>query len=90
VEFRCRVGHIFSADALLEEHTSTQERKLYEAILALDEGARLAELIATSSADGREEFSKEAEQLRAYSAAIRAMVEERITPSSAPAAGHQT
>ena len=28
---------------LLNEHTSTQERKLYECILALDEGADLAE-----------------------------------------------
>src|SRR5262249_40609895 len=48
LEFRCRVGHGFSLRTLLEEHTSTQERRLYEAIVALEEGADLADRVAST------------------------------------------
>jgi two-component system, chemotaxis family, protein-glutamate methylesterase/glutaminase len=83
VEFRCRVGHTFSPDALLEEHTSTQECKLYEAIVALEEGASLAEFMAgRSQGEQREEFVKEAEQLRQHVAEIRMMIEKRIMSTS--------
>jgi two-component system, chemotaxis family, protein-glutamate methylesterase/glutaminase len=86
-EFRCRVGHIFSPKVLLEEHTSIQERKLYEAIVALEEGADLAEHMAkTSDAEQRNQFQIEAEQLRHHSAAIRRMIEERVIPSADPPA----
>lgn len=85
VEFRCRVGHVFSAGILLEEHTSTQERKLYEAIVALEEGAGLAEFIAAKSRDEkRDQLLNEAKQLRRQSAQIRAMIEERLMPSPDP------
>jgi two-component system chemotaxis response regulator CheB len=33
------VGHRYSSMVLLNEHMSTEERKLYEAVVALDEGA---------------------------------------------------
>jgi two-component system, chemotaxis family, protein-glutamate methylesterase/glutaminase len=81
VEFRCRVGHVMSLRTLLEEHTSTQERKLYEAIVALEEGADLAERVA-SSEDGvnQAEFRKEADQLRRNADAIRKLLEERAEP----------
>jgi two-component system chemotaxis response regulator CheB len=45
-EFRCRVGHTFSARTMLAEHLATQERALYSAIVALEEGASLAKRLA--------------------------------------------
>lgn len=81
-EFRCRVGHVLSVKTLLEEHTSTQERKLYECILALDEGADLAEYTSRHvKQEEREALLHEAEQLRGFAAQIRKMVEERSMPS---------
>lgn len=77
-EFRCRVGHGFSLPSLLEESTSTQERKMYEAIVALEEGADLARYAAARpQAESPEQLKKEAEQLRRHAAAIRKLLEER-------------
>lgn len=42
VEFRCRVGHCYSPKSMLAEHFATQEKALYAAIVALEEGASLA------------------------------------------------
>lgn len=81
-EFRCRVGHVLSVKTLLDEHTSTQERKLYECIVALDEGADLAEYTSRHvKPDERGALLQEAEQLRDFAAQIRKMVEERTIPS---------
>lgn len=81
VEFRCRVGHVISLRTLIEESGSTQERKLYEAILALEEGADLAHVAAERASGAEEqEFLHEARQLKEYSSAIRAMIESRKTP----------
>lgn len=41
-EFRRRVGHTFSPKSMLAEHYATQEKALYAAIVALQEGASLA------------------------------------------------
>lgn len=82
-EFRCRVGHVLSLRTLFEEHTSTQERKLYEAIVALDEGAELAERVAlTEHGANQAELRKEADQLRRNADTIRKLVEERMTPDA--------
>jgi two-component system, chemotaxis family, protein-glutamate methylesterase/glutaminase len=64
-EFVCRVGHALPLRTLLEEHLSTQERKLYEAVVALEEGADLREyssrqLVGVQS----EELKEEAAQVR--------------------------
>lgn len=80
-DFRCRVGHALSLKTLFNEHTSVQERKLYEAMLALEEGADLAERMAVEN-DGVEQegLRKEAEQLRRDAGIIRRLVEEREMP----------
>ncbi len=81
-QFRCRTGHILSLKTLVDEHTSTQERKLYECIVALDEGADLAEYTAThGKVDDSKAFLYEAEQLRRFAAQIRRMIEERTIPA---------
>ncbi|WP_263416596.1 chemotaxis protein CheB [Terriglobus albidus] len=82
VEFECRVGHVISLKTLVEEETSTQEKTLYQAIVALQEGADLAEYAATRMTDvDVEALRREAEQLRKHADTIRSMIEERVAPS---------
>lgn len=70
---------------LLDEHTSTQEKKLYEALLALEEGADLAEYMATRIRfEQREQFMEEAAQLRRHAQGIRDMIESRGMPPVGP------
>lgn len=77
-EFQCRVGHRYSSIALLNEHLSTEERKLYEAVVALDDGADLSEYLAprVDLAD-RERLVHQAEELRQHADAVRHMIEGR-------------
>lgn len=76
--FRCRVGHAFSLPSLLEESAVTQERRMYEALVALEEGAALAELSAkTLKTASRTQLKGEAQQLRHQAAVVRKMLEER-------------
>jgi two-component system chemotaxis response regulator CheB len=80
-EFRCRVGHVFPLRTLVDEATSTQERKLYEAVVSLEEGADISELAATRLKEAdREQLLGEAKQLRQHALAIRKLIEERKTP----------
>jgi len=82
LEFRCRVGHVISFDTLMDEDSSMQERKLYEAMVALQEGADLAELAAGRVTGGeREAFMRESAQLHNYADTIRLMIERREVPS---------
>ena len=82
-EFRCQVGHVMSLRTLFEEHTSTQERKLYEAIVALDEGAVLAERMADAApAEEQDTLRQEAQQLRRSAEIVRKLIEERAMPSA--------
>jgi hypothetical protein len=77
-DFRCLVGHQFSLPALLEESSSAQERKMYEAVLALEQGALLAEYaVEKVSAEFRTQLSEEAIQLRADAETIRKLLETR-------------
>jgi hypothetical protein len=72
-----------SLKTLLEEHTSTQERKLYEAIVALEEGADLADRMAVAgTGTEQDDLRREAEQLRRNAGVIRKLIEERaMTPA---------
>jgi len=80
-EFRCLVGHIFPLETLIEESTATQERKMYEAVVSLEEGARMAEFASKNVAgDEKKQLLSEAKQLRTHAMSIRQLVEERQTP----------
>jgi two-component system, chemotaxis family, protein-glutamate methylesterase/glutaminase len=80
-EFRCRVGHIFPLQTLIEESSSTQERKMYEAIVSLEEGADMATFAASQANDSeREKFLAEANQLRKHAQAIQQLIEDRQSP----------
>ena len=45
VEYRCRVGHVFSPLAMAQEHRDTVERSLWMSVLALEEAAEIAEAL---------------------------------------------
>jgi two-component system, chemotaxis family, protein-glutamate methylesterase/glutaminase len=46
VEYRCRVGHTYSALALAQDHKVTVERKLWEGVLVLEESAEIADRLS--------------------------------------------
>lgn len=77
VEFRCRVGHTFSTRMLLDGNASARERKLYEAIVALEEGADIAEFAAARvEPEKREELIQKAEKLRRHAGSVREILHE--------------
>jgi len=82
IEFRCRVGHVLTLKTLFDEQSSVQERKLYEAILALEEGAELALLTATRVNEAQQQnLKREAEHLRRQAGTVRQLLEHREMPS---------
>jgi two-component system, chemotaxis family, protein-glutamate methylesterase/glutaminase len=79
-EFRCRVGHTYSPKTMLAEHYSTQEKALYSAIVALEEGASLANRLADRLVpELRDRFIEEARDRRAEADALRKLLAERRT-----------
>ncbi len=51
VRYRCRVGHAYTEDSLLEEHTDGLEAALWTALRLLEENADLAQRLADRSRD---------------------------------------
>lgn len=45
-QFRCLVGHLYSARSLLEAHSETQENALWAAVVALEESVNLVRATA--------------------------------------------
>lgn len=77
VEFRCRVGHTFSTRMLLDGNASARERKLYEAVVALEEGADIVEFAAArAEPEKREDLIQKAEQLRRRAGSVREILHE--------------
>ena len=50
IQFRCRVGHAYSPEAFLEEHSISVERTLWAAIRLLEERAAIEESLAEEAA----------------------------------------
>ena len=68
VQYRCRVGHSYSALAFAHDHQSTVERKLWESVLVLNESADIAEELASEYGDA---YRQVASQRRNQAAALR-------------------
>jgi len=78
IEFRCRTGHIFPLGTLIAESASTRERKMYEAIVSLEEGSDIAEYAAKMAEPGeKRRFLAEAQELRRCALAVRKLIEQR-------------
>jgi hypothetical protein len=79
-EYRCRAGHTCSPKVMLASAWSTQENVLYSAIVALEEGASLANrLVDKFHPDLRESLLKEARQRQAEADFLRKLLAERRT-----------
>jgi two-component system, chemotaxis family, protein-glutamate methylesterase/glutaminase len=77
-EYRCRVGHSYSPKTMLAEHFSTQEKALYSAIVALEEGASLANRLVDKFEPRFEEQLREEAHCREKEAEIlRKLLAER-------------
>lgn len=87
-EFKCRTGHVFPLRTLVEESAATQERKMYEAIVSLEEGSDMAEYAATEAEpEEKERFLAEGRQLKHHALAVRKLIQQRAALSSkAPSA----
>jgi two-component system, chemotaxis family, protein-glutamate methylesterase/glutaminase len=71
VEYRCRVGHLFSPLAMAQEHRDTVERSLWMSVLALEEAAEITDELASELGPGALE---DARAKRKQSADLRAML----------------
>jgi two-component system chemotaxis response regulator CheB len=77
VEYRCRVKHTYSAETMLSAHAEAQERSLWAAVVALEEGADLVESLShTVSGPHRTRVSKEIAQKRELAQSIRRGIED--------------
>jgi two-component system chemotaxis response regulator CheB len=52
VQYRCRIGHLYSPQSALFTHAEREENTLWTAVVILEEGAELAEEIASKETDG--------------------------------------
>lgn len=75
-EYRCRVGHRYSPETYAAAEKETQERTLWAAVVALEEGAEVSRDLATrqseSAAKGR--YEEEAEDQVQTAAKIRELI----------------
>lgn len=70
VQYRCRVGHLYSPEAALAIHAEREENTLWTAVAILEEGADLADQVA----DLRP--AEERSELRRMAAAKRELAEQ--------------
>ncbi len=62
-EYQCRVGHVFSPKGMLAQHFMAQEKAIWSAVVALEEGASLSrQLVDQLEPDLREPLQAEAEE----------------------------
>lgn len=77
-EYRCRVGHLFSPQSMLAEQFASQEKLLYGAIVALEEGASLAERLADQlGPETRERLRDEARERREQAGIVQGVLQSR-------------
>jgi len=77
-EYRCRVGHTYSPRSMLAEHFSAQERVMWSAIVAMEEGAALARRLEEHlEPHFRDPLRRESLQRQHQAAALRKVLQER-------------
>ena len=76
-ELRCRVGHLYSLESAVGAHADTQERTLWSAVVALEEGAALFRKTAAQSGGSQaKRLNKQAEIRQTKAKIIREMLED--------------
>lgn len=83
LQYRCRVGHAYSAYSALIAHARREENTLWTAVVLLQEGAELAREIADEVKDeSAEELHNEARAKRELAERVRQLVLELPTVSA--------
>ena len=79
-EYRCRVGHTYSPKSMLSEHFAAQEKAMYAAIVALEEGAALASRLAEQMEPELAEcLRKESHERDAQAAQLKEILKQRVS-----------
>ena len=78
-EYRCRIGHIFSPRTMLAEHFAAQEKVLWSAVVALEEGASLTNKMADSWPELSNRLRAESRECRQQAEMLRGLLNERTT-----------
>jgi two-component system, chemotaxis family, protein-glutamate methylesterase/glutaminase len=77
IELKCRVGHRYSPQSAVAAHDESEERVLWSAAEALEEGADLVEKVSGYSPDTPAAISAKAKKRRDLAAQIRKILLER-------------
>jgi|SRR3954469_21257204 two-component system chemotaxis response regulator CheB len=79
-EYRCLVGHAYSARGVLRAHSDAQEKALWAAVVALEESAQLVAAVALHlPGDVAQRIQAQAQAKLAQAAEIRNVI-ERLEP----------
>lgn len=73
-QLECRVGHSYSPESALDAHEDTQERTLWSAVVALEEGAEFALRLVDTHPALAAQLDASAQQKRAQAKVIRKMI----------------
>jgi two-component system chemotaxis response regulator CheB len=83
LQYRCRVGHAYSAYSALISHTEREENTLWTAVVLLQEGAELVREIADEMKDeSAKDLRNEATAKRELAERVRQVVLELPTASA--------
>jgi two-component system, chemotaxis family, protein-glutamate methylesterase/glutaminase len=87
VQYRCRIGHLYSPQSALETHDNREENTLWSSVVLLEEGAELAEDIAhLKSSQSPNHLLESAKAKRALANRLREIARE--FPATIPTYGN--
>jgi two-component system chemotaxis response regulator CheB len=73
-QWRCRVGHLFSPQALLEEHCEMLERTLWSTVVALEESIEITRDLLPALPDRAERLRAEEQIKLEWAGKIRELI----------------
>ncbi len=74
LRYRCRVGHAYSAESMIEAENESVERALWAAVRTLEETAQLSRRIARRTGTLREELIRKAAEREEHARVIRGLL----------------
>jgi two-component system chemotaxis response regulator CheB len=74
LRYRCRVGHAYSAESMIEAENESLERALWSAVRSLEESAALSRRIAQKTGMLREELTHKADEREEHARVLRALL----------------
>lgn len=73
-KFRCRIGHAYSPDSLLDAENDSVEAALWQAVRSLEESAAIARRVAQLMPGGAAEFEEKAKERNRHADVIRGLL----------------